>query len=616
MHIVTFYSYKGGVGRTMALVNTAAALVRRGRRVLIVDFDLEAPGISTYAPFSCMSEKKGVVEYVGEYMATSVAPKASEFIVECKLGDASIWAMPAGQRNRDYSSNLNAIDWQSLYSVHNGYLFFEDLKLQWKAEKFDYVLIDSRTGHTDVGGICTRQLPDAVVLMFFPNDQNLLGLESVVRDIREEPRGLRPQDIILHFCASNVPDLDDEEHILERKLSEAKKCLKYTGNPVLIHHYNSLSLLEQSVFVLDRPESKLAAEYNSLVAAIVSRNLEDREGALATLLALRDQMRNRIKEGDGGGALIDETLLKIKQLHPNDGEIAWVMAHIYSLLGDLGGENDRLSVAIEQNISTAMARRRRAAIARLQDRHEDALADLQAILTGVDTTGFEFVAAVELLREVDTNWISIVAASPILQKIEDEQLLRLAEILMSDPKGNELVVSLMRGVMSRHPRGGKLHNSAYTRLILALISSRQFDAAIAATEVSRAQLLETGDMCDVFNYAMAEWGIWGTPPKDMMDRVLKSSQTDLYRDANRYQCLSLAAYICGETMVAWELLRQSRAIVERLSGRVFSCWRYLELSRPQMREDLDAMGRYFEGRGPGPEIFNVGSERAVGQLLN
>jgi len=42
LYVITFYSFKGGVGRTMALVNTAAELARRGRKVLVVDFDLEA----------------------------------------------------------------------------------------------------------------------------------------------------------------------------------------------------------------------------------------------------------------------------------------------------------------------------------------------------------------------------------------------------------------------------------------------------------------------------------------------------------------------------------------------------------------------------------------------
>lgn len=46
--IVTFYSYKGGVGRTFALANVAVLLAKRGKRVLLMDWDLEAPGLHRY----------------------------------------------------------------------------------------------------------------------------------------------------------------------------------------------------------------------------------------------------------------------------------------------------------------------------------------------------------------------------------------------------------------------------------------------------------------------------------------------------------------------------------------------------------------------------------------
>ena len=43
--IVTFYSFKGGTGRTMALANVAWILAANGKRVLIADWDLESPGL-------------------------------------------------------------------------------------------------------------------------------------------------------------------------------------------------------------------------------------------------------------------------------------------------------------------------------------------------------------------------------------------------------------------------------------------------------------------------------------------------------------------------------------------------------------------------------------------
>jgi cellulose biosynthesis protein BcsQ len=621
MHVVTFYSYKGGVGRTMALVNTAAVLALRGRKVLIVDFDLEAPGISTYSPFSGLTNAKGVVEYVSEYIESAIAPKVREFIVESKLGSASVWAMPAGKRDREYSTRLNSIDWQALYAVQSGYLFFEDLKQQWREQEFDYVLIDSRTGHTDVGGICTRQLPDAVLLMFFPNDQNLLGLETVVRDIRDEPNGLRTKDIILHFCASNVPDLDDEDHILERKLKEARQRLDYKrANPVQIHHYNSLTLLEQSVFVLDRPESKLATEYKRLVDSIVFRNLEDAQGAVSVLQKLRDGLRQNWREDLAEfpiGKTIKKTLDEIRDLHPKNGEIAWMMAHIYSVIGDLGSETRSLTVAIDANFNATTARRRRAAIARLQGRQDDALLDLQAIISNPETSGVEFVAAVELLPDFDSGLLETIAHSPLLKKLDAEQSIRLAEILSSDLRGIELTLVMMRQLMLQVANDSALYAAAKVRLVLSLISSNQFEAAMTETASDRKEVLRSKDIVSVFNYGMAEWGHQGSPSPDIMSHVIELASPQEVNNTNRHQCLALANYVCNNNAVAREELEKARTLSSHWDGRQFSCWRYLEVDRSQMRDDLNAMELFFNGALSGPAVFFRSSGGAVDpRLLN
>jgi len=46
--ILAFYSFKGGVGRSMAVLNLAYSLAAKGRHVLVLDMDLEAPGLSGF----------------------------------------------------------------------------------------------------------------------------------------------------------------------------------------------------------------------------------------------------------------------------------------------------------------------------------------------------------------------------------------------------------------------------------------------------------------------------------------------------------------------------------------------------------------------------------------
>ena len=163
MYTVTFYSFKGGVGRTMTLVNVGYELAKTGRRVLLVDMDLEAPGLDTFNLARPKEPTPGMVDFVTQFRDTGEAPDVSGYMFKSPLdpgASGELWIMPAGLQDDAYDQKLNSINWQTLYAREDGYLLFEDLKAQWRdLLQPDYILIDSRTGHTDVSGICTRQLP-------------------------------------------------------------------------------------------------------------------------------------------------------------------------------------------------------------------------------------------------------------------------------------------------------------------------------------------------------------------------------------------------------------------------------------------------------------------------
>ena len=51
--VITFYSYKGGTGRSMALANVSCLLANQissSEKILMIDWDLEAPGLHRYFP--------------------------------------------------------------------------------------------------------------------------------------------------------------------------------------------------------------------------------------------------------------------------------------------------------------------------------------------------------------------------------------------------------------------------------------------------------------------------------------------------------------------------------------------------------------------------------------
>lgn len=195
--IVTFYSYKGGVGRTMALANAAVLLSKWGYRTLLVDWDLEAPGLEFYfreqlrdgPGIEGITQQQGITELLGRKLSDKVLAEdqilwQDQFLEITVFADSPpLHLITAGKRDESYFNKVRNLDIQTLYDEKDGGFFIESLRNEWK-QAYDYVLIDSRTGITDIGGICTVQLPDILVLLFAANEQSLMGAVGVGIDAR------------------------------------------------------------------------------------------------------------------------------------------------------------------------------------------------------------------------------------------------------------------------------------------------------------------------------------------------------------------------------------------------------------------------------------------------
>lgn len=601
MYVTTFYSYKGGVGRTMALINVAILLSLAGKRVLVVDFDLEAPGIPSFDLFRCAGSRAGIVDYVCAYRDSGKAPDVADFIVRCEDGDRPpIWVMPAGRHTLPgYADKLYSIDWKDLYENHDGFVMFEDMRAQWSQHEaaFDYVLIDSRTGYTDVGGICTRQLPDGVVVMFLPNEQNIEGLKPIVQSIREEQIGVRGHPIDLHFCPSNVPELDDENDILSSMLDLARDSL---GPPAtIIRHYNSLDLLRQPAFVACRPKSSLATQYQQLMHAVIARNVADEIGAEWALRGMPERYEQARREGDQLALFeIEEIAAQIGWLHPENGKLCWLLSILYSRMGAIEDELVALTGAIDHDHERGRALIRRARLLSSLDRKLPALADLDRVLTSGAVTVFEIQPAIDLLRAIKPDaWIEPIQRAIAQVQTSDVGFLTLIRSLMTERDKLPLAIEVSRRALATLPESS--HGRVRSYLILSLIGAGQFELAMDTIGDGEA-VLSRRALDDLFNFAIARWGADGVPPAAFFERMLEV--VDRYEPtagANLYQCIALAHMVLGQHDEAANALEIARSRA-RLGERDFSCWRYLEVTGRAMFEDLTAMERLV-GQVPPPE---------------
>lgn len=194
---IAFYSYKGGVGRSLALANLAYVLAREGRKVLILDMDLEAPGQHQSDLFRLSSPGPGIVEMLVDYLGyrelLNEGDAAETYHLELdrylRIGEGwqphrdraekaevgSLWLMPAGEVDKpDYSERLGRLNWDEFYA-QQGSAFFHLFKAELRRRGFDDVLIDSRTGLSDEFYTATLELAETVVCVTGYNRQNVEG---------------------------------------------------------------------------------------------------------------------------------------------------------------------------------------------------------------------------------------------------------------------------------------------------------------------------------------------------------------------------------------------------------------------------------------------------------
>ncbi|HKS15011.1 MAG TPA: hypothetical protein VJS90_18425 [Pseudomonas sp.] len=257
--IVTFYSYKGGVGRTMSLANVAFLSALDGLRVLVMDWDMEAPGLAYYfrglhdaAEAKSLKDTRGLLDLFWDWSAEAEQAESNDDVqrlfnkaetgnlfAECvrplvgpglfnrklKLDYFSAGGLRVGKDKLLYEDALSRFSWGNFFDRYAGGALLERLKL-WAKSEYDLVLIDSRTGFADVAGICTMQMPDEVALCFVLNRQNIDGVARVASAIRER----RNEEIILRAVPMRVTGgAGDSSEISDAKARAVSELVRVGG---------------------------------------------------------------------------------------------------------------------------------------------------------------------------------------------------------------------------------------------------------------------------------------------------------------------------------------------------------------------------------------------------
>lgn len=297
--VITFYSYKGGTGRSMAVANISCLLAKRlsktSQKVLVMDWDLEAPGLHRF--FSAKSDspefesRPGVMNYFRDleerltkspslYDGLKSADGWQVLDDTLRLDDylipdvvSGVDLMRAGRFDSEYPKLVGSFSWIEFFDRYGAVIrSFRELV----SNRFGYTLIDSRTGVTDVSGICTTLLPEKLVGVFTPNRQSLYGLIDLVSQAVEYRSGsndFRPLSVFpLPSRVENAEEdlkqqwrkqYQEQFELLFRKLYETERCdLTAYFNDALLPHKSFYSYGENIAVLQEiQDATSLSAAY-------------------------------------------------------------------------------------------------------------------------------------------------------------------------------------------------------------------------------------------------------------------------------------------------------------------------------------------------------------------
>lgn len=228
MKVIMGFSYKGGACRSVGLANIAAGLAKNGHRVLVIDFDMEAPGLHMIL---CKEAEPPLG--LPDYLVGTV--KSPEEVMERRREIAGI---ETGSGFLHLLTGVASMSGGNFGTPQVGGRFSELIEYLRQRDEYDFVCIDSPSGIHSISEH-VFEVSDLVLLFFRWSTQHVEGTRIVMSYLNDciQAGVLTPRtyEIVASavpseasIAAEGNPDLVSEvriykrlqEHVLDQLLSQ------------------------------------------------------------------------------------------------------------------------------------------------------------------------------------------------------------------------------------------------------------------------------------------------------------------------------------------------------------------------------------------------------------
>ena len=244
--IVSIHSFRGGTGKSNTTANVASLLAASGRRVAVIDTDLQSPGI--HVLFG--ADQESLTGTLNDYLwgAKAIEEAAHDVTPPGLAGE--VWLVPASIKAHDIARVM-----------HEGYdvgVLSQGFRQLIDARSLDTLILDTHPGLGEET-LLSIAMSDAVAIILRPDQQDFEGTRVTLGVARK----LRVPKMVL--VVNNTPTMFDLDEVRAR-VEATYEC---TVAAVLPHSPELMELSSGGILVVEQPEHPLVGLYRQVAQALV-----------------------------------------------------------------------------------------------------------------------------------------------------------------------------------------------------------------------------------------------------------------------------------------------------------------------------------------------------------
>ncbi|MHA2029397.1 MAG: ParA family protein [Candidatus Kariarchaeaceae archaeon] len=274
----TVHSHKGGAGKTMLCINMAAYLAKMGKRVVVLDLDLNAPSLQTYAPNREEST-------INEIFLNNADPEKVIFDATYLIGDVpGKLYLGLADINGDVISQMGQRSKDDL--LKDLYILMGLIRNKLPNDPWfaDYILVDTPPGLStlSINGVAATE--ELILLLKIVN-ADIEGTRHFLKTIH---KALRPTT---HMIVNQVPQIfideggkTQTEELLDKRIVGpiGRANIKFSGiittNEMLINKEldyafkaftNAMDAVRRPIHLMDEENLKFTKDFEDIVNTVM-----------------------------------------------------------------------------------------------------------------------------------------------------------------------------------------------------------------------------------------------------------------------------------------------------------------------------------------------------------